>query len=125
MVWNTFWAENKKEIDKTAKRFMAIDREEHTVLRIVGAPKADDNAYIETQCHPKDPSLGNRVMRIAESVILEKTDVDGIAAGEELVLLHWGKGRCSSCEEAQPKFFSFCFVGFNAGNRSCQDYCCR
>jgi glutamyl/glutaminyl-tRNA synthetase len=90
MVWNTFWAENKKEIDKTAQRFMAIDAEEHTVLRITGAPKEENNAYTETSVHPKDPSLGTRVMRISDEVILESVDVDGIAEGENIVLLHWG-----------------------------------
>ena len=94
MVWNTFWAENKKEIDKTAKRLMAIDGEKHTLLRIAGVPKEDDHAYVETHVHPKDPSMGKRVMRVASDVILERDDVEGIEIGEELVLLHWGECDC-------------------------------
>ena len=57
MIWTKFWAENKKEIDKKAKRFMAIDKEKHVLLRITNSPSEADHAYLETQVHPKDPSL--------------------------------------------------------------------
>lgn len=100
MVWNTFWAENKKEIDKNAQRFMAIDGEEHTVLRISGVPKEESQAYLETQVHPKDPSLGMRVMRISDEVILEKEDTDGIVEGEDIVLLHWGVVKITKVGDA-------------------------
>lgn len=91
MVWNTFWAENKKEIDKKAKRFMAIDGEKHESLQITGGPKEEDHAYVETQVHPKDPSLGTRLVRISNEVLLEAVDVDGIEVGENIVLLRWGE----------------------------------
>ena len=107
MVWNTFWAENKKEIDKTAKRFMAIDAEEHTVLRISCAPKGDENAYVETLYHPKDPSLGARVMRVAESVLLEKSDVDGVVENEQIVLLHWGEFEERVCSSSSKVLLTF------------------
>jgi len=90
MVWDAFWAKNKNEIDKKAKRFMAIDREEHARLTITNAPKGDDFGFIETSFHPKDPSLGKRAVRIANQVLLENIDVEGIEAGENIVLVRWG-----------------------------------
>lgn len=90
MVWNTFWAENKKEIDKKAKRFMAIDGQQHAVLNISNCPSEEDHAYIETQVHPKDPSLGTRLIRTSNKVLLEAVDVEGIEVGEDIVLLRWG-----------------------------------
>lgn len=91
MVWSKFWAENKKEIDKDAKRFMAIDKDEHVLLTVTNAPDSSENAFISTDCHPKDPSMGKRIIRIAKQVLLEKVDTEGIETGEEIVLLRWGK----------------------------------
>ena len=91
MVWTKFWSENKKEIDKEAKRFMAIDAENHVLLRIIGTPKEENNAYVETEVHPKNPSLGTRLIRICSEVVLETIDVEGMEVGEDIVLMRWGK----------------------------------
>lgn len=95
LVWNTFWAENKKEIDKKAKRFMAIDSEpsKHALLRITAGANKKDNAFISTQVHPKDPSLGTRLIRISNEVLLEAVDIEGIEVGEDIVLLRYGVVR--------------------------------
>lgn len=90
MDWTVFWSENKKEIDKSAKRFMAIDKKDHVRLRISNTPSENDHAYIKTSFHPKDPSIGSRVVRVSNEVLLETLDVEGIAVGEEIVLLRWG-----------------------------------
>ena len=86
MVWHTFWAENKKEIDKSARRFMAIDSEKNCLLRVTGGPVESDHAYVETSLHPKDPNLGTRLVRISSEVYLEAVDTDGIEG--EFVTLH-------------------------------------
>jgi tRNA synthetases class I (E and Q), catalytic domain/tRNA synthetases class I (E and Q), anti-codon binding domain len=96
MVWHKFWAENKKEIDKRAKRFMAIDGQKHKVLRVTDGPKEEDNSFVETQVHPKDASLGNRLIRLSDTVLLEAEDVEGVEVGETIVLLRWGKLRCGN-----------------------------
>lgn len=88
--WSTFWAENKKEIDKRAKRFMAIDKADHARLVVTNAPKESDFAFIETAYHPKDSSLGQRAIRISSEILLETVDVEGIEVGEDIVLLRWG-----------------------------------
>jgi len=90
MEWGKFWAENKKEIDVRAKRFMAIDKTNNVKLTVTNAPSADDNAFISTDYMPKDPSYGKRHIRIANNVLLEKADTDGIVEGENIGLMRWG-----------------------------------
>ncbi len=89
MEWNKFWSENKKEIDKTAKRFMAIDAVRNVSLQVTN--HSDKNSYLTTTYHPKDPTLGSRAIRIASQVLLESVDVEGMLVGEEIVLLRWGE----------------------------------
>ena len=89
MEWSKFWAENKKEIDKYAKRFMAIDKTEHVVLTITNG--GDGIAFLSTDYLPKDPSFGKRLVRIGKKVLLEKVDTEGIIVGENIVLTRWGK----------------------------------
>eukprot|EP00522_Entomoneis_paludosa_P015533 CAMPEP_0172445112 /NCGR_PEP_ID=MMETSP1065-20121228/5055_1 /TAXON_ID=265537 /ORGANISM="Amphiprora paludosa, Strain CCMP125" /LENGTH=900 /DNA_ID=CAMNT_0013195907 /DNA_START=60 /DNA_END=2762 /DNA_ORIENTATION=+ len=90
MVWHTFWANNKKEIDGKAKRFMAIDKARNTKLVVTNGPKEGDFAFRETTLHPKDPAMGTRVIRLCDTVLLENVDVEGIVVGEDIVLLRWG-----------------------------------
>lgn len=90
MEWSKFWAENKKEIDLRAKRFMAIDKTNNVKLTVTNAPTAEENAFISTDFLPKDPSFGKRHVRIAKDALLEKIDVDGIVEGENIVLMRWG-----------------------------------
>ena len=89
MEWNKFWAENKREIDKKAKRFMAIDAVHKLPLTITN--HSAENAYLTTSFHPKDPTLGNRAIRIGSQVLLEDADCVGMKVGEDIVLLRWGK----------------------------------
>ena len=70
---------------------MAIDSEKNCLLRVTGAPAEGDHAYIETPFHPKDPSLGNRLVQISSEVFLEAVDTDGLVVGENIVLLRWGE----------------------------------
>jgi glutamyl/glutaminyl-tRNA synthetase len=98
MDWTVFWAENKKEIDKEAKRFMAIDRESNVKLVVTNAPNDSIMSFIETSFHPKDPDLGNRVIRISRNIILETADVEGVTVGENIVLLRWGVVRISKVD---------------------------
>ena len=44
MEWNKFGAENRREIDKTAKRFMAID-DKHSVSLKITNYSSGENAF--------------------------------------------------------------------------------
>jgi glutamyl-tRNA synthetase len=99
MDWAKFWSENKKEIDKLAKRFMAINQMgDNVLLTITNAPKASDYAFVETALHPKASSMGTRALRIANEVLLETADVEGVAVGEQIVLLRWGVVKITKVE---------------------------
>lgn len=91
MEWNKFWAENKREIDTTAKRFMAIasSTTDHTSLTIENASSTED-VFVTTEYLPKNPSFGKRVVRLSDQVMLETVDVEGVEVGEEIVLMRWG-----------------------------------
>ena len=98
MEWSKFWAENKKEIDKTAKRFMAIDKDQHVKLIVTDGPDVSSNTFLTTDCHPKDPALGKRVIRLAKEVLLETIDADSIELGESIVLIRWGVFKVTKVE---------------------------
>jgi len=113
MEWSKFWAENKKEIDKRAKRFMAIDKTEHVVLTVTNA--GDSVEYLSTDYLPKDPSFGKRLVRIGKTVMLEKVDTEGMEVGEKIVLTRWGRFHLKSSDHflpisISPAHNSFIFV---------------
>lgn len=95
MEWSKFWAENKKEIDKRAKRFMAIDKSEHVLLTVSNA--GDGVEFLSTDFLPKDPSFGKRLVRIGKTVMLEKVDTEGMEVGENIVLTRWGRLHLKAC----------------------------
>jgi len=99
MEWGKFWAENKKEIDRLAKRFMAIDTVDNVELVVENGPAEDGpKEFISTDLMPKDASFGKRLVRKANKVILEKVDIDGIEVGEEIVLMRWGVVKITKVE---------------------------
>ncbi len=98
MEWKKFWAENKKEIDKYAKRFMAIDKVENVSLTVTNGPEEESNTFVSTDYLPKDASYGKRLVRLSKKVLLEKPDVDGIELGEEIVLMRWGVVKITKIE---------------------------
>jgi glutamyl-tRNA synthetase len=90
MDWSSFWALNKKEIDKIAKRFMAVDKTNHVLMKITNGPLVNSHTYLTTDFHPKDPTLGKRLVRIGGDVFLETVDTEGMVVGEIIVLVRWG-----------------------------------
>ena len=61
MEWDKFWAENKKVLEESAKRFMAVatvDAVEFTVTNV-----AAQIEVVPVQVHPQKPEMGFRVMR--------------------------------------------------------------
>lgn len=95
MEWNKFWAENKKDLDLFAKRYMAIDAVSHVDLTIENV-SSDVSNFISTNYLPKDDSAGKRVIPIGPHVILESADVEGIAINEQIVLMRWGVFQITS-----------------------------
>lgn len=104
MEWSKFWAENKKEIDKRAKRFMAIDKVDHVPLTITNAGEGME--FLSTDYLPKDPSFGKRLVRIGRRILLEAVDTEGIEVGENIVLTRWGTLLFFLCTILETYFLS-------------------
>jgi glutamyl-tRNA synthetase len=111
MEWNKFWAENKKDIDVVAKRYMAVSDEVNVTLKVVNAPKDAENAYISVDCHPKDPALGKRLMKTSDTVLIEKEDCEGLEVGEEICLMRWGVVKMTKVDVANKIFEGEYVVG--------------
>lgn len=90
MEWTKFWAENKKQIDPLAKRFMAIDSLENVTLLINNGPHNDKISYIYTNFVPKNPLIGKRMMRICQNILLERSDAQSLVSGDLIILMRWG-----------------------------------
>jgi glutamyl-tRNA synthetase len=91
MVWHTFWAENNQILNASAKRYMAVDASDNVPLTVINGPTAESESFLQVPFHPKDSGMGKRALRIAQQVIMEAVDVDGIVEGESIVLMRWGK----------------------------------
>lgn len=90
MEWVKFWAENKKQIDPVAKRYMAIDRLRNVTLLLTNGPREDERSYISTDFLPKKTVMGKRVVRICRNILIEQDDIEGIVVGEFVILMRWG-----------------------------------
>ena len=105
MDWTVFWSLNKKEIDKAAKRFMAVNlKGDNATLHITNTPAESDMAFVETSCHPNDLSFGSRALRIANKVLLETVDVEGLTVGEDIVLMRWGVVKITKVDHDTKTF---------------------
>jgi glutamyl-tRNA synthetase len=98
MELKKIWAENKKEIDKHAKRFMAIDKTNNIELTVTNGPNEGENSFLSADLLPKDVSYGKRLVRLSKKVLLEKTDVCDVEVGEEIVLMRWGVVRVTKTD---------------------------
>uniref|UniRef100_A0A7S4J4K3 glutamate--tRNA ligase n=1 Tax=Odontella aurita TaxID=265563 RepID=A0A7S4J4K3_9STRA len=98
MEWSKFWAENKKRIDVYSKRFMAIDKSTGVKLTVTNGPDEEERAYVSADYHPKDPSMGKRIVQCAKEVLLEGVDAEGLKVEDEIVLMKWGLVKITKVE---------------------------
>ena len=98
MEWNKFWAVNKKEIDDKANRYMVVSKEGATTITITNAAAPSANTFVKTDNHPKFPDLGQRLLKVSSKAMVEKSDVDGVEVGENIVLSRWGVVKITKVE---------------------------
>jgi len=96
MEWDAFWSINKKGYEHSSARYMAVFAESCVPLEVSNGPKGVEGITIPL--HPKRPELGSRVLRLANRVLLEGQDADGLVEGEEITLLRWGNVQIVSVE---------------------------
>jgi len=88
MSWDKIWAINKQRIDPIIPRFCGIEEASLVVLTLADGPASPTPK--QENLHPKDPSMGTKEMFLAGKVYLRQEDVQVLADGEEVTLMHWG-----------------------------------
>lgn len=90
MEWDKFWTLNKRVIDPIARRYFAIADAVPVELTNVSA---DEVVGVPVPRHPKDASMGNKIMRFGRNLVLERDDVELFTEGEEVTLMRLGNIR--------------------------------
>jgi len=90
LEWDSFWAINKAAYEPVAPRLMAVEACKAAKLTLTNVPHLVDGIHAKSiLVHPKE-ALGDRALRLSNNVLLEAEDAQGIAAGDEVVLMRWG-----------------------------------
>lgn len=97
MEWDKFWAENKRYLEEVAPRYMAVNDPSKpngaVPLLVTNFSELYGDARevaATAPLLPQKPELGSRVMRRAETLLLDPEDCNGLNNGEEVTLLRWG-----------------------------------
>ncbi|GMF55925.1 unnamed protein product [Phytophthora fragariaefolia] len=88
MEWDKFWTLNKRVLDPTAPRYFAIAKESSVPLTLTNV--SNEVISIPVARHPKDPSMGNKMVRFCNKLLLERDDVNNFVEGEEVTLMRHG-----------------------------------
>lgn len=88
MEWDKFWTLNKRVIDPAASRYYALDKLNAVPLTLTNVPAGVVGLPVAR--HPKDASKGNKIMRFANQLLLERDDVLAMAEGDEVTLMRHG-----------------------------------
>jgi glutamyl-tRNA synthetase len=89
MEWDKFWTINKRVIDPIAPRYFALDQDRAIPLELTNVP--DDQVIgLPIARHPKNPSMGNKIMRFGRHLLVEQDDVVQFQENEEVTLMRHG-----------------------------------
>ncbi|CAH0520375.1 unnamed protein product [Peronospora belbahrii] len=88
MEWDKFWTLNKRVLDPIAPRYFAIAKESSVRLTLTNV--SSEVIGIPVARHPKDPSMGNKMVRFCSKLLLERDDVANFVVGEEVTLMRHG-----------------------------------
>ncbi|KZM28656.1 ATP binding [Ascochyta rabiei] len=85
--WYSFWATNKKHIEPTAARYIAIDEDANVPVTVVGAREG-----VLSEDKPKHAKydLGTKKVVFSKDIIMEQADAQSFAQNEEITLMNWG-----------------------------------
>ena len=89
LEWDIFWAINRKLIDPTSPRHMAIVEKDAVYCTVKGV----DALQLEPLTKPryvKNPSLGMKQVILDKRIVVEQLDAQCLSLGEEITLMSWG-----------------------------------
>ncbi|EER19379.1 glutamate--tRNA ligase, putative [Perkinsus marinus ATCC 50983] len=87
MEWDKIWTINKQKIDSVVPRYAAVG-DDAVELLLEGAPTTPTGK--DEPKHPKNPSLGKRLIMLSDHVLIDAGDAAELQKGEEVTLMHWG-----------------------------------
>jgi len=97
MEWDKFWGDNARYLDKICGRYMAISKDNNVKIHLKGM--GDEVAMLETEVHPKDPSMGKKKISLFKRVMVERSDASKMKAGTRVTLMRWGNIKVDSVEK--------------------------
>jgi glutamyl-tRNA synthetase len=94
LEWDKIWALNKKIIDPNSPRYVALDKEKLTNIKIVDGPATPETKEIPV--HKKNLELGNKSTYYSSNILLAHEDAKDLTVGEEVTLMDWGNAIVES-----------------------------
>lgn len=98
--WDKLWSMNKKYIEKTAKRYLGVKKDECVSICFVNnTHKNTLEPLLQIPYNKKDPNMGSRDV-YTENMVISKEDADTLCTDEEFTLMHLGnaivKEKCAT-----------------------------
>jgi len=96
MEWDKIWSINKSVIDPIAPRYTCIGKAMAATLTIENGP--ENIIGRSFPLHPKEETLGHKVIFYGKNVLLEHDDAKLMKEGEKITLMQWGNCTISKIE---------------------------
>lgn len=101
LEWDKLWAVNKRIIDPTSARYVALAGDHLCRVSIVDGEGCPESAELrELPRHKKNPQLGNKKVAFSSHFFMEQADVSGLSVGDEFTLMDWGNAIVLSIDRA-------------------------
>ena len=101
MEWDKIYAINRNYIDPIAKRYFAVSVDGAVNLYIDNME--DKVEEVEVDWHAKNPSLGKKIQKRYNKLVIEKEDANLLKEGQKLTLYRWGNSIVEKIEKEGDK----------------------
>ncbi|KAL0213029.1 hypothetical protein RCL1_006655 [Eukaryota sp. TZLM3-RCL] len=88
MEWDRIWAMNKSVLEPTAARFNAVI--DPVEVELIGEGVSRDLDWRSVALHPKNQSMGDKLMPYGPTVLISRCDAVQIKQGDKVTLMGWG-----------------------------------
>lgn len=89
LEWDKIWALNRKFLDPTAGRHVALSNQTRKAMKLVSnADTADLPKVLSVPLNKKNPSLGHKMTCYSDTMIVELAE--SVEVGEQIALMDWG-----------------------------------
>lgn len=101
MEYDKIWTINKRIIDPKARRFTAIAKDKAVQFTCKNLlPNADGFEAFSVPCHPKDASLGQKIVTKSSDLLIEYEDALTLKEKEEITLMSIGNAVVQSINQS-------------------------